>query len=70
MAAVRVQTRLPLDDLYSVMRDAIPPVSRSTLHRALQRHGVSHPPHHPPPDKVKRFKACEIGYLHLDIGEL
>ncbi len=38
MVAVRVQTRLLLDDLYSVMRDTIPTlVPHSTLHRALQR---------------------------------
>jgi hypothetical protein len=37
VVAVRIQTRLSLDDLYSVMRDAIPHLSRSTLHRALQR---------------------------------
>jgi transposase InsO family protein len=69
VVAVRVQTRLSLDDLYSVMRDAIPHLSRSTLHRALQRHGVSRLPC-PPRDKVKRFKAYEIGYFHLDICEL
>ena len=85
VVAVRVQTRLPLDDLYSVMPDAIPPLSRSTLHRALQRSvgcavyslrgielqpdGVRHLPH-PPRDKVKRFKAYEIGYFHLNNCEL
>jgi transposase InsO family protein len=69
VVAVRVQTRLPLDDLYAVMRDTIPHLSRSTLHRALQRHGVSRRPR-APQENVKRFKAYEIGYFHLDICEL
>ncbi len=67
--AVRVHARLPLDDLFLVMRDAIPHLTRSTLHRALQRHGVSRLPR-PPKDRGKRFKPYEIGYFHLDIAEL
>ena len=67
--AVRVQARLPLDDLFAVMREAVPRLTRSALHRALQRHGVSRLPQEPE-EKGKRFKAYEIGYFHLDIAEL
>jgi transposase InsO family protein len=51
------------------MRDAVPHLTRSALHRALQRHGVSRLPQEPK-EKGKRFKAYEIGYFHLDIAEL
>src|SRR3712207_1102207 len=67
--AVRVQTRLPLDDLFAVMREAVPRLTRSARHRALQRHGVSRL-RQEPKEKGKRFKAYEIGYFHLDIAEL
>src|SRR3712207_6504146 len=38
VVAVRVHARLPLDDLLVVMRDAIPHLTRSSLHRCLARH--------------------------------
>ena len=66
---MRVPARLPLDDLFAVMPDAIPRLTRSTLHRTLRRHGVSRLPREPK-EKGKRFKAYEIGYVHLDIAEL
>ena len=56
VVAVRVQARLPLDDLFAVMRDAVPHLTRSALHRALQRHGVSRLAREPK-EKGKRFKA-------------
>ena len=54
--AVRVQARLPLGDLFAVMRDAIPRLTRSSPHRTLRRHGVSRLPREPK-EKGKRFKA-------------
>src|SRR5882757_1197764 len=38
--AFRQKTLLPLDDVLGCLRDAIPHLSRSALHRCLQRHGV------------------------------
>ena len=38
---VRVLSKLPLDDLLSVLQDEIPNLTRSSLHRCLKRHGVS-----------------------------
>ena len=37
----RRRTLLPLDDVLGCLREAIPVLSRSTLHRCLVRHGIS-----------------------------
>jgi Integrase core domain len=50
--------------------DAIPNLSRSALHRCLQRHGVSRLPVEETQERRKRFKTCEIGYVHIDSCEL
>lgn len=67
--ALRVQARLPLDDVFVALKDVIPHLTRSSLHRCLQRHGISRLPK-ADRDKPKRFKAYEIGYFHIDIAEL
>ncbi|TPW25981.1 IS481 family transposase [Pararhizobium mangrovi] len=69
IVALRVQARLPLDDVYVALKDVIPHLSRSSLHRCLQRHGISRLPK-VDQEKPKRFKAYEIGYFHIDIAEL
>ena len=40
----RRRTLLPLDDVLGCLREAIPALSRSALHRCLQRHGISRLP--------------------------
>ena len=40
----RRQTRLPLDDCYDCLKDQIPALTRSNLHRCLQRYGLSRLP--------------------------
>jgi transposase-like protein len=40
----RQKTLLPLDDVLGCLRDMIPNLSRSAVHRCLQRHGVSRSP--------------------------
>ena len=40
----RRRTLLPLDDVMGALRDTIPNLSRSALHRCLQRHGISRLP--------------------------
>ncbi len=40
----RRQTLLPLDDVLGCLRETIPSLTRSTLHRCLQRHGISRLP--------------------------
>jgi len=39
--ALKVQARLPLDDVYIVLKDVIPHLTRSSLQRCLQRYGIS-----------------------------
>ena len=63
------QARLPLDDVFVALKDVIPHLTRSSLHRCLQRHGISRLPK-ADREKPKRFKAYEIGYFHIDIAEL
>jgi len=58
-----------LDDCLYALQPAIPALTRSSLHRRLQRHGISRLPgtEGDKPDK-KRFKAYPIG--HFDIAEV
>src|SRR5437764_5762627 len=39
----RRRTLLPLDDLMGCLKDTIPNLTRSALHRCLQRHGTAAP---------------------------
>jgi hypothetical protein len=69
VVAFRVQTRLPLDDVYVALRASIPALTRSSLHRCLQRQGVSRLPRTPKQQRGQ-FASYEIGYFHLDIAEV
>ena len=69
IVALRAQARLPLDDVYIALKDVIPHLTRSSLHRCLQRHGISRLPK-ADREKPKKFKKYEIGYFHIDIAEL
>ncbi|CUW42937.1 transposase [Brucella vulpis] len=69
IVALRVQARLPLDDVYIALKDVIPHLTCSSLHRCLQRHGISRLPKGDR-EKPKKFKDYEIGYFHIDIAEL
>src|ERR671918_781938 len=40
----RRRTLLPLDDVLGCLRESIPGLTRSALHRCLQRHGISRLP--------------------------
>jgi hypothetical protein len=71
IVAFRRHTLLPLDDCLYALRPTIPHLTRSSLHRCLQRHGISRLPEvegSKPPKK--KFKAYPIGYFHIDIAEL
>ena len=69
-----VETRkrgmLSLDDLLGSLRDGLPRLSRSALHRCLQRHGISRRPKAETEPKRGRFAQVEIGYLHVDAAEM
>lgn len=69
--AFRKHTLLPLDDCLYSLQATIPHLSRSSLHRCLQRHGISRLPEvdGDKPDR-KKFKAYPIGYFHVNIAEV
>ena len=71
VVAFRRHTLLPLDDCLYALQPSIPELTRSSLHRCLQRHGISRLPltEGEGPGR-KRFKAYPIGYFHIDIAEV
>ena len=66
----RKQTLLPLDDCLYALQDTIPHLTRSALHRCLQRHGISRLPETRDKPAKQRFKSYPIGYFHIDIAEV
>src|SRR5919106_2578427 len=67
----RRRTLLPLDDVLGCLREAIPKLTRSALHRCLVRHGISRLPRDDgKASKRKRFAETRIGYVHVDVCEL
>ncbi|WP_386630094.1 IS481 family transposase [Sulfitobacter geojensis] len=71
VVAFRRHTLLPLDDCLYALQPTIPHLTRSALHRCLQRHGISRLPEmEGDKPKRKKFKRYPIGYFHIDIAEL
>jgi transposase InsO family protein len=67
----RRRTLLPLDDVLGCLRETIPKLSRSALHRCLQRHGISRLPRdEEKASKRQPFAETAIGYVHIDLCEL
>ena len=66
----RRRTLLPLDDVMGCLRNAIPKLTRSALHRCLQRHGISRLPVSDDTLKRGRFAEAKIGFVHIDSCEL
>jgi hypothetical protein len=62
---------VPLDDCLYALQPTIPHLTRSSLHRCLQRHGIGRLPdvEGEKPAK-KKFKTYPIGYFHIDIAEV
>ena len=71
IVAFRKHTLLPLDDCLYALQATIPHLTRSSLHRCLQRHGISRLPE-VEGDKTskKKFKTYLIGFFHIDIAEV
>ena len=71
IVAFRRHTLLPLDDCLYALQATIPHLTRSSLHRCFQRHGISRLPD-TDGDKPQRskFKRYPIGYFHIDIAEV
>ena len=71
IVAFRRHTLLPLDDCLYALQPSIPHLTRSSLHRCLQRHGISRlPDMEGDKPKWQKFKRYPIGYFHIDIAEL
>ncbi len=67
----RRRTLLPLDDVLGCLREAIPGLTRSALHRCLRRHDISRLPRDPErASRRGRFAETGIGYVHLDHCEI
>jgi hypothetical protein len=65
IVAFRRHTLLPLDDCLYALQATIPHLTRSSLHRCLQRHGISRLPEvtgTSPPRRSSRPNP--IGYFH------
>jgi hypothetical protein len=71
IVAFRRHTLLPLDDCLYALQPTIPHLTRSSLHRCLQRHGIGRLPdiEGDKPAK-KKFKSYPIGFFHIDIAEV
>jgi transposase-like protein len=64
-------TQLPLDDVYLSLRDRIPALTRSNLHRCLKRHGLNiRPQEEGQTREKKKFKDYPPGFVHADISEV
>ena len=71
IVAFRRHTLLPLDDCLYALQPTIPHLTRSALHRCLQRHDISRLPE-VDGDKPRRqrFRRYPIGFFHIDIAEV
>jgi len=67
----RRHTLLPQDVCLYSLQPTIPRLTRSSLHRCLQRHYISRLPEveGDKPAK-KKFKSYPLGYFHVDITEV
>ena len=71
VVAFQRHTLLPLDDCLYALQPTIPHLTRSSLHRCLQRHGVSRLPQIEGDKEPRRtFKTYPIGFFHIDIAEV
>jgi transposase InsO family protein len=71
IVAFRRHTLLPLDDCLYALQPSVPHLTRSSLHRCLQRHGISRLPDVDGDKPARRkFKRYPIGYFHIDIAEV
>ncbi len=70
IVAFRRHTLLPLDDCLYALQPSIPHLTRSSLHRCLQRHDISRLPGMEGDKPKKKFKRYPIGFFHMDIAEV
>ena len=71
VVAFRKHTLLPLDDCLYALQATIPRLSRSSLHRCLERHGISRLPEvEGGKPRRKKFDRYPIGFFHIDLAEV
>jgi transposase InsO family protein len=66
---LRKSTWLPLDEVWEVLLDANPKISRSSVYRTLKNENINKVPQEKR-DIAKKFKEYEPGYLHIDVTYL
>ena len=71
IVAFRKHTLLPLDDCLYALEATIPQLTRYSLHRCLERHGISRLPEmEGTKPRRQKFDRYPIGYFHLDLAEV
>jgi transposase InsO family protein len=71
IVAFRKHTLLPLDDCLYALQATIPQLTRSSLHRCLERHGISRLPEvEGDKPRRKKFDIYPIGFFHIDLAEV
>ena len=71
IVACRRHTLLPLDDCLYALQPTIPHLTRSSLHRCLQRHGISRLPETDGDKPLRsKFKRSPIGFVPIDMAEV
>jgi transposase-like protein len=72
IVAFRRHTLLLLDDCLYALQATIPHLARSSLHRCLERHGISRLPEVEGSSKPgrKKLECYPIGYFHIDLAEV
>ena len=71
IVAFRKHTLLPLDDCLYALQATIPQLTRSSLHRCLERHGISRLPEvEGDKPRKKKFDSYPIGFCHIDLAEV
>ena len=71
IVAFRKHTLLPLDDCLYALQATIPQLTRSSLHRCLERHGISRLPEVEGENlRKKKFNSYPIGFFHIDLAEV
>src|SRR3954470_21873542 len=70
-SAARRATGFPLDDLTFVVTHFLPHLNRDAVYRILKAEGLGRPP---PADRPRRshsrFKAYDLGFVHVDVKHL
>lgn len=66
----REHTLLPLDDCLYALQAQIPHLRRSSLHRCLQRHGLSRLTELGGTGATEQREAVPPGWLHIDMSEV